>query len=210
MHPVTKTNFGPNGIQVYFNNGTSTAAGHIVKQTGTSRFIVTADGINNHVATLATTASQAGSLAVGQMTILVGMEHVTSLYDSVCQTAEGNRYPWNLGVSVNGSEVIAAASASVWTTTGTLPPVTGGSSYSATLVATAAPGTYTNTFSLVSGVMPGGLALSPTGVISGTATNPASTWTEQLEFVVSNGLSSESQTFSLTVNNTPAPVIPVV
>jgi len=209
MHPVTKTKFGPDGIQVLFSDGTSVVPGYIVKQTGTSRFIVTADGVHTFVATLATTLAEATALAAGQMTILVGddAEHISSLYDMTCQTLEGHRLSWTLGVSVNGSSVIQSGAAPVWTTTTTtLPPVTGGSSYSETLTVTSL--LQPVTFRLASGLIPSGLHLSPTGVLSGTATNPAVTWTTHLEIVAANSVASESKTFSLTVNNTP--VIPII
>lgn len=40
MRPINSRNFGPNGIEIIFHNGTSVVTGYILKQVGTSRYVV--------------------------------------------------------------------------------------------------------------------------------------------------------------------------
>ena len=116
MHPVNKKNFGSAGIQVNFFNGVDVVAGWIVKQTGTSKFVVTPDGTNLYTCVFAPTTAiatnlssaippfviKAHTLGVYYMTIPVvnptgGTEYVKSIYDNTVVTTANNRYPWATG-----------------------------------------------------------------------------------------------------------------
>lgn len=120
MHPINNHNFGVNGIAVTYYNGTSSALGYIVKQTGTNKFNVTSNGTTIYSCIFATTLGAAEALGVdsvsglNQMTILVagksGTEHVYHIYDNQVKTLEGNSYPWKLVNSYDGSVVLEAFS----------------------------------------------------------------------------------------------------
>lgn len=72
MHPVTKADFGKTGIAIsYYNTTTSaTGVGYVVKQTGTTRYIVS-DGVAGHatqIVNLAQTAAQVSALGSTEKT----------------------------------------------------------------------------------------------------------------------------------------------
>ena len=79
-------------------------------------------------------------------------------------------------------------------TTASLPNGVQGTPYSQTLTATG--GTGTNTWTLASGSLPAGLALSTAGVISGTPTATGSTFTVQ----VVDGVQTAQKSLTITVN----------
>jgi len=85
----------------------------------------------------------------------------------------------------------------VWTTTGTLPNFTLGSSYSYTLLAPDDSGA-TPTFALVSGSLPTGLSLSSSGVISGTPASNAGPSSFLVSATDNNGTTTNSGTLTLT------------
>ena len=102
MHPISKLNFGSDAgkIAVEFYNGSSAVSGYIVKQTGTKRFVVTADGTHEFTCSLVGHTPA----AAGEMNILVNAivngdvsgtsEHVISISTNKVVTAEGNQYIW--------------------------------------------------------------------------------------------------------------------
>lgn len=133
MHPVNKNNYGATGIQVTYYNGTATVPGWIVKQTGTSKFIVTSDGVHLYTCVFAPTTAIATSLGsaippfvipahtlgVYYMTIPFTnpsstTEYVKSIYDTTVVTTANNRYPWTFGgTSFDGGIVLPSAPAPV-------------------------------------------------------------------------------------------------
>lgn len=104
MHPVSKVHFGAaeGQIAVKFHNGTSAVTGYIVKQIGSKRYVVTADGTTNFTCTLASTTTAATTLTAGKMTIEItphgggAVQHVKNLSAFIAFTTEGNRLSWKL------------------------------------------------------------------------------------------------------------------
>jgi hypothetical protein len=111
MRPIANKNFGPTGLAVSFNNGTSVVTGYIVKQLSTNKFKVTSDGVNLFDCRLAKTDALAAAPGAGFMTIVLttpnGTEYVRSISDTTLYTIDLNRYIWTLGTSVNGSLAVA-------------------------------------------------------------------------------------------------------
>jgi hypothetical protein len=119
-------------------------------------------------------------------------------------------YPFSVYVMDQGSSsILKTYTLNVGPTvafiTATLPNATAGQPYSATFVASGGQTPYT--FSVVSGTLPAGLVLNPSGMLSGTPTSPSyATFTVQ----VTDALSSHaSRSFTLDVqppamNFTPA------
>lgn len=70
MHSLSTHNFGPNGIAVTFNNGTSVVPGYIVKQVSWTKFSVT-DGTVTVIAKIANTPALVAALPVNTFTITV-------------------------------------------------------------------------------------------------------------------------------------------
>lgn len=62
MHPLNSNNFGVNGIEISFYNGSSVVNGYITRQTGVSRFKVT-DGTHAATVSLAPTTAIAADLS---------------------------------------------------------------------------------------------------------------------------------------------------
>lgn len=110
MHPIDKRFFGndTDKIQVTVANGNTTATAFIVKQTGTSRFVVNT-GVTETTIRLAETLSEVSSLPAGVGTIEVfqgnTVENVSRLYSATCQTVQGNRYSWKIGTATESDEV---------------------------------------------------------------------------------------------------------
>jgi hypothetical protein len=102
----------------------------------------------------------------------------------------------NLGSEISatwtGDSVSVCKSLAV--TTSSLPSGAIGSTYSTTLGATGGNGSFS--WSLSSGSLPGGLALSPAGVISGV---PTSVGDFAFTVGVTDGQLTDSKTFSITV-----------
>ena len=102
------------------------------------------------------------------------------------------------------SIAVSVASAPIYTapniTTTTLPDGTVNMAYSQTLTAT---GTATITWSVTAGALPGGLTLSPAGVISGT---PTATGTFNFTVQAENSEGSDTQALSIVVSTAPEPI----
>ncbi|RYD65974.1 MAG: hypothetical protein EOP83_06170 [Verrucomicrobiaceae bacterium] len=114
MHPISNTNFGnqPGKIKVTFHNGNSSVDGFIVKQTGSSTFVVAnANAVSTtFTCRLADKTDLASNLAAGFCTITATpfgsntVEHVSSIQSRIVHTTEGNSYSWFLGTaSIPGS-----------------------------------------------------------------------------------------------------------
>lgn len=103
MHPVSKVHFGDaeGQIAVKFHNGTSAVTGYIVKQIGSTRYVVS-DGSITKTCSLASTTDVATSLVEGKMTIEIvphgggAAQHVKNLSAFIAFTTEGNRLSWKL------------------------------------------------------------------------------------------------------------------
>lgn len=100
--PLNSKFFGPGAgkIAVTFNDGSNVVTGHIVKQTGTRRYIVSSDGINEYEVTLATSEAEASLLAPGSATIPVtdaqgGITYVTNLQSCTVVTTAGTSLVWS-------------------------------------------------------------------------------------------------------------------
>lgn len=108
MKPISNVNFGnePGKIAVKFHNGNTTVDGYVVKQTGTTRFLVANANAasTTFTCTLATTTTTANALVAGTCTILATpygatantVEHVARISSRMVTTTEGNTYSWFL------------------------------------------------------------------------------------------------------------------
>lgn len=111
MHPVSKVHFGDaeGQIAVKFHNGTSAVTGHIVKQIGSTRYVVS-DGSTTKTCTLASTTAAATTLVAGKMTIEIvphgggAAQHVKNLSAFIAFTTEGNRLSWKLENTTKAGE----------------------------------------------------------------------------------------------------------
>lgn len=114
MHPLNSKYFGSgNGkIQISFHNGSSVVTGYVVRQVGTSRFVVTVDGVTTYTVLLAQTTSLASSLTAGYATILVNptgggsAEHAMKITSTKVTTTEGNSYNWAAATPTASLDVI--------------------------------------------------------------------------------------------------------
>lgn len=116
--PINNSNFGaaPGKISIRFHNGTAEATGHIVKQVGASKYLVTADGVNMFTVDLVNSTDQATALVAGQATIKITdaanvVRYVTKLMSASCYTTDGSTLSWTLGAAnVNQAalDVVAA------------------------------------------------------------------------------------------------------
>jgi hypothetical protein len=93
----------------------------------------------------------------------------------------------------------------ITTAAGALAAATQGTGYSQQLQATGGPGP-TYAWSIASGALPAGLALSAGGLISGT---PSGTGTSTFTARVENGAATAQASFSITVNPAPPPPVTV-
>ena len=97
MHPINKLNFGPSGIKVIFNDGTSVVyGGWIVKQLSASKFIVTADGVTKYTVKFisSSTTPQLNEFTIMALTFDGEIEHVKKIDGHHIATFEGNWYVW--------------------------------------------------------------------------------------------------------------------
>jgi len=99
---------------------------------------------------------------------------------------------------------IVVTAAPTITSPATLPAATQGTAYNVTIAETGGAGTLTYTVSV--GSLPAGLSLSSSGTITGTATGPNGPVTFTIKVTDSSTVSPQSntQTFTITVNQAPA------
>lgn len=100
--PLNSRNFGPGAgkIVITFNDGENVVDGYIVKQTGTRRYQVTADGVNIKEVTLAETTAAAENLVEGAATIKAqdsegNVSYVTTLQSVTALTTAGTAVTWS-------------------------------------------------------------------------------------------------------------------
>lgn len=109
--PINKRYFGAdanNNLRVQFNNGTSSVAGAIVKQTGSKRFVCVDASGNTATCKLVSVAN--ASLAVGEMSITVTNDAGTDLFVRKISAhritaSNGISYPWNFSASTSDGAV---------------------------------------------------------------------------------------------------------
>lgn len=96
MHPISKLNFGPSGIKVMFNDGSSVVDGWIVKQLSSLKFIVTADGVTKHTVKFISSSAtpQLNEFTIIAMPFDGEPEHVKKIDGHHIATFEGNWYIW--------------------------------------------------------------------------------------------------------------------
>jgi hypothetical protein len=110
MHPINNKNFGAGKVKVYFYDGSAVTTGHVVKQIGTKRYVVS-NGTVTKTVSLAPTAALAkrldGTSAVGTkaeitdlctMRITVGsVTNYVFKLSSVAADTDGGTFAWTLG-----------------------------------------------------------------------------------------------------------------
>lgn len=103
--PINNSNFGaaPGKISIRFHNGTAVVTGHIVKQVGAAKYLVTADDVNMFTVDLVNSTEQATALVAGQATIHITdassvVRYVTKLMSASCYTTDGSTLSWTLGM----------------------------------------------------------------------------------------------------------------
>lgn len=115
MHPVNKTDFGIHGIAVsYYNTTTSAvASGYIIKQTGTTKYVVSSDaGVHKQVISLAQTSSQVS--AIGASHPEIGTIVITP-FGNVATKATGTI---TIGAVVDGNPISVGGTAITFKTSG--------------------------------------------------------------------------------------------
>ena len=107
MHPLNKKYYGNTAnstIKVHYNVGAGVTTGYIVKQTGTTRYQVTSNGIVAGTCTLANVTNTAlvptGYLTIQAYPVVGGVVsqtavHATSIDYHRMTTAEGVDYIWH-------------------------------------------------------------------------------------------------------------------
>jgi len=159
----------PNGIQGTAYSQTLTAAG----------------GTGSNTWTLALGALPAG-LSLSTAGVINGTPTAVETMGFTVQVADG--------VQTTQKSYTITVNAVLAITTTSLPDGIQGTAYSQTLAATG--GTGSNTWSLSTGSLPAGLALSAAGVVSGTPTGTGTTFTAQ----VTDGIQTKTQSLTITVN----------
>jgi Putative Ig domain len=133
---------------------------------------------------------------------LSGTPTTAGTYSLTVQAKDSSATPQT--ASTSASIAISAAAAPLQMTTTSLPAAQVGSAYSATLTATGGVPPYT--WSLASGSLPAGLALSGSGTISGT---PSATGTSSFEVTLTDSAgASVDPPLSITVNAVSPPSTP--
>lgn len=102
--PVDYIGGDPGRIAIKFFDGTQVVDGYIVRQTGSRRYVVTADGQNEFTVQLARTVADVQNLGPNQATIEVfpmihgaiskTPEHAHRVEQFLCYTVEGHKYGW--------------------------------------------------------------------------------------------------------------------
>jgi hypothetical protein len=165
---VTTSTPPPTSISVSVSP--SSAALHIGAST---QFSASVSGTTNTAVTWLVNGTQSGNSTVGTISS-------SGLYTAPAAVPSGStvtvtaRSVADTTKSASASVSIVANPTPIAITTSTLPGATANSAYKATLAATG--GTAPYTWSLVSGQLPAGLALSSSGVISGTPTTAGTTF----------------------------------
>ena len=141
MHPIRhKINFGEKAgrIAVKFYNGSSVVTGWIVKQTGSRKFKVTADGTTFFYTTLAQTTSQLTALTAGtgpDAALRAGLctvevtpyggstENVMAIQSKKLLTIQGSHLQWGVTftASATGHGTISLVANSAPTVANTIP-----------------------------------------------------------------------------------------
>lgn len=108
MHPINNSNFGTLGIKVQFTDNSTIVSGSIVKQIGTSTFVVTDNAGTVETVKLAANLSDVAALPPGTCTIPVtapdgSAQHVRSIFSVTLFTVEGNKYSWTLTEGTAGN-----------------------------------------------------------------------------------------------------------
>ena len=106
MHPISNKHFGDleGSMRVSFHNGTEAVVGHIVRQIGTVRYVVS-DGEVTKICQLAQTTAEAAALAEGQMTFYIDGKAIRKLEAFKATTTEGEQFKWSQAdISAVGSE----------------------------------------------------------------------------------------------------------
>jgi hypothetical protein len=89
-------------ILISFHNGTGVVTGYIVRQIGTSRYVVTVDGTTMFTVQLAQTTAQAGTLTAGYGTIqFTTGAYIKVIRDKQAVTTEGAVVLWNPSVNLS-------------------------------------------------------------------------------------------------------------
>jgi len=113
----------------------------------------------------------------------------------------------SIGDKASGTDKLQIAVPTLTLTPATLPSETAGQDYSQTITATDGSGQYG--FALLSGILPSGLSLSRTGVLSGTATKAGTySFTVKATDTQMAGAAG-SKSYTLTVNPGPAATVTV-
>jgi cellulase/cellobiase CelA1/aryl-phospho-beta-D-glucosidase BglC (GH1 family) len=183
---------GYNGEITVTNNGDTAVNGWTLEFDFTSTITNVWNGtITSHVGThyIVQNASYNAAIAMGA-SMAVGFSA-----DPADQAQPPTNYIFN-GVAVGGS------TSNPTITTNSLPGGTVGVSYSKTLIATGGTGPYA--WSVSGGSLPGGIALSGAGVLTGTATTAGTTSFTIMVSDSSSPTRTATQSFSLVVSTPPS------
>jgi hypothetical protein len=100
VKPINKKNFGPNGIQIQFHNGTAVVTGYVTRQISYIYFEATVDGVSKFKVRLADTSDVAAALTPGLATVKVAAadgstDFVRRISGKIVHTVAGARASWS-------------------------------------------------------------------------------------------------------------------
>jgi hypothetical protein len=157
MHPINNKNFGAGKAKVFYYNGSALATGFVVKQIGTSRYVVSTDGVTNYTVSLAPTevlakrldgssalgtASELAGLATMTLTVASATKYITKLTSSAAITSDGSTYSWTLGTAAGTVYALTPHVLPATPVNTVLPAITGTAQVGQTLTTT--NGTWSN------------------------------------------------------------------
>jgi len=185
--------------------GVVSYTGSILESNATNTLVIS--GTHFTAGAIASLIGNDGTEYVANTTTVNSIVQITAVFGALA----ANKEPYDIKV-INPSnlygilpDTVSVNDTPSWTTSaGSLGTFNGTNSVSVTVAATDEENN-SITYSLLSGLLPGGLSLnSSTGVISGTATNPASTTTYSFTINASDGLNTAvSRNFSITIDSIP-------
>ena len=198
----TPTGTGPSNFMVQVTDGVETAQKSLTITVNAVLTITTASLPNGVQGTpysqplTATGGTGTNTWTLASGSLPAGLALSTAGVIGGTPTATGSTFTVQVsdGVQTAQKSLTITVNAVLTVTTASLPNGVQGALYSQPLTATG--GTGTNTWTLASGSLPAGLALSTAGVIGGTPTATGSTFTVE----VSDGVQTAQKSLTITVN----------
>lgn len=105
MRGINKKFFGPTGIPILYNNGSTVVSGYIVRQLSVNNFIVSSDGDATYVVRMIENKTDGLSPPPGRFSIRVttskGDDYVAHLSNTRIVTTSGESALWGFDITPN-------------------------------------------------------------------------------------------------------------